>query len=699
MGVSDDREESESEGTQSRRRRNRRKKKKNGAVISREELRWLWYDESEATITEVEETWNLGKNLGIKSIEIDSAMARKIEKLMCLEIGGSTKGRRGKRREVREMVSKLRIEICCLKETKMEEVNKSVCKSFWGNSLFDWAWLGSVGNSGGVLTIWNSDLFQKISSWSITGMLVVNDRWVEDGSDCTIVNIYALNSVAQRSELWEILRSLVRQIGTASLCIIGDFNMIREESERVGRAGYWDIGEMERFNNFIEGSDLVEIQLVGRRFTWYRPDGMCKSKLDCMLVNSNWLNKWSGAILRGGKRSLSDHIPIYIEGNKKDWGPRPFKFFNQWIQHPSYKGLIEKVWSSSLKQGWSDFVIKEKLEELKVELKAWSKEMFNGMERMIEVKKEEIERLDILDDTFGLEEEEITRRQDLLGDLMMESSWKESQMLQKSKIKWLQEGDANSTFFHNWVKSRHKRNEITGLWNNNTLVESVQGVKQLAHDHFKKQFEAIEKKSAYFSEALFRSYVGTTDNEVLRLFELTSGLRVNFRKSCVYGVSVTEAAAVLGCKIGRGPVDYLGMKVGTNHHRKETWEWLVEKIKCRILKWDGKNISMGGVVTRNITLSTSPLWRRASPHWRTSPHWRASPLWRQQVHIGGRVHIGEQVHFGGEQVHIGDEQVHFGGEQVHIGGLVHIGEYILIDEQVHIDERYHLRRVKTFKKE
>ncbi|KAL8536327.1 hypothetical protein ACS0TY_011813 [Phlomoides rotata] len=141
----------------------------------------------------------------------------------------------------------------------MEEVNKRVCKSFWGNSPFDWAWLGSVGNFGGILTIWNSKVFQKISDWSRTGMLVVNDRWVEEGSDCTIVNIYAPNSVAQKSELWKILHSLVRQISTASLCIIGDFNAIIEESERVGRAGYWDISEMERFNNFIEGSDLVKI--------------------------------------------------------------------------------------------------------------------------------------------------------------------------------------------------------------------------------------------------------------------------------------------------------------------------------------------------------------------------------------------------------------------------------------------------------
>ncbi|KAL8533869.1 hypothetical protein ACS0TY_010050 [Phlomoides rotata] len=254
-------------------------------------------------------------------------------------------------------------------ETKVEEVNKRLCKSIWGNSPSDWAWLGSIGNVGGILTIWNSEVFQKTSEWSRTGMLVVNGRWVEDDSMCTIVNGYA---PAQRGDLWEILQALVRQATTERICIVGDFNTIREESERVGRATSCDRNEMARFNSFIDGCDLMEVQLVGRRYTWYRPDGTCKSKLDRLLVNSNWLNKWPDVMLKGGKRSLSDHVPIYIEGCKKDWGPRPFKFFNQWIQHPTYKGVIDRVWSTSNIQGWAGFVIKEKLKELKLELKKWS---------------------------------------------------------------------------------------------------------------------------------------------------------------------------------------------------------------------------------------------------------------------------------------------------------------------------------------
>ncbi|KAL8464728.1 hypothetical protein ACS0TY_034294 [Phlomoides rotata] len=61
---------------------------------------------------------------------------------------------------------------------------------------------------------------------------------------------------------------------------------------------------------------------------------------------------------------------------------------------------------------------------------------------------------------------------------------------------------------------------------------------------------------------------------VLRLFELSSGLKDNFGKSCIYGLNATESEmggilAVLGCEIGRGAINYLGMNVGNNHHRNE----------------------------------------------------------------------------------------------------------------------------------
>ncbi|KAL8513164.1 hypothetical protein ACS0TY_019379 [Phlomoides rotata] len=70
-----------------------------------------------------------------------------------------------------------------------------------------------------------------------------------------------------------------------------------------------------------------------------------------------------------------------------------------------------------------------------------------------------------------------------------------------------------------------------------------------------------------------------------------------------------EIATVLGCEKGTGVMTYLGMQIGANQQRKESWEWLVDRIKKRLARWDGKNISLGGRATLiQSVLSAIPIY-------------------------------------------------------------------------------------------
>lgn len=55
--------------------------------------------------------------------------------------------------------------------------------------------------------------------------------------------------------------------------------------------------------------------------------------------------------------------------------------------------------------------------------------------RELRKKKLEIERLDICDDVFGLDQEEVEKRAILLGELLQETSWRDAQLFQKSRVK------------------------------------------------------------------------------------------------------------------------------------------------------------------------------------------------------------------------------------------------------------------------
>ncbi|XP_071705386.1 uncharacterized protein [Rutidosis leptorrhynchoides] len=53
---------------------------------------------------------------------------------------------------------------------------------------------------------------------------------------------------------------------------------------------------------------------------------------------------------------------------------------------------------------------------------------------------------------------------------------------------------------------------------------------------------------------------------LLKCFELASGLKVNFQKSCIYGVGVdhmelSSLAHNMGCLVGKFPFIYLGLPI------------------------------------------------------------------------------------------------------------------------------------------
>jgi hypothetical protein len=86
---------------------------------------------------------------------------------------------------------------------------------------------------------------------------------------------------------------------------------------------------------------------------------------------------------------------------------------------------------------------------------------------------------------------------------------------------------------------------------------------------------------------------------VLRGFELASGLKVNFWKSCLLGVNVSGnfldlACSFLNCRVGRFPFKYLGLPVGANPRRLSTWDPMVTSIRKKLNSWGNKHVSLGG---------------------------------------------------------------------------------------------------------
>jgi len=84
--------------------------------------------------------------------------------------------------------------------------------------------------------------------------------------------------------------------------------------------------------------------------------------------------------------AFSDQSEGHIQiGSNRSPGRRPFKFFNMWVDHPDYAGLISEGWQSPV-VGTSIFILCRKLKSLKSPLKTLNKLHFSHIsERVVKV--------------------------------------------------------------------------------------------------------------------------------------------------------------------------------------------------------------------------------------------------------------------------------------------------------------------------
>jgi hypothetical protein len=70
-----------------------------------------------------------------------------------------------KNNKICELVRTHKVDFFAIQETKLEVITPALCYSLWGSEDCDWAFLPSVGNSGGILSLWNNVDSRLISTF------------------------------------------------------------------------------------------------------------------------------------------------------------------------------------------------------------------------------------------------------------------------------------------------------------------------------------------------------------------------------------------------------------------------------------------------------------------------------------------------------------------------------------------------------
>lgn len=63
------------------------------------------------------------------------------------------------------------------------------------------------------------------------------------------------------------------------------------------------------------------------------------------------------------------HNPIWMKCNVFNWGLKPFRSLNGWLDRPGFVDLVDKEWNSMVCTGSTTFVVKKKFKWLKASLR------------------------------------------------------------------------------------------------------------------------------------------------------------------------------------------------------------------------------------------------------------------------------------------------------------------------------------------
>ncbi|XP_021823802.1 uncharacterized protein LOC110765062 [Prunus avium] len=258
--------------------------------------------------------------------------------------------------------------------------------------------------------------------------------------------------------------------------LAGDFNDMLHYDDKIGGASPC---RLKGFRKWFDDNDMIDLGFSGPKFTW--SNNRVFERLDRAVCNVQWRSLFNEASVKHLPRTKSDHCPIKISLKSSfSSSPiaRPFRFEAMWLTHAHFKDFLMQQWALT------DGSVLDKTNALVQPLLHWNSTIFGNLRRR---KSTLLARLAGVQNAMGPNTNRfLSKLENSLFEEYNEVIEQESLFWQqKSRVKWLQEGDRNTKFFHLTTLIRRRRNKIERLKDDNgEWIEGAGGLKKLAVSYF-----------------------------------------------------------------------------------------------------------------------------------------------------------------------------------------------------------------------
>ncbi|XP_028551144.1 uncharacterized protein LOC114579729, partial [Dendrobium catenatum] len=393
---------------------------------------------------------------------------------------------------LRHLVGDNDIHFIGLVETKVENLERSEVDRLIG-TRWDFFHLPSVGKSGGILVLWRRDLatFQVLAA---DEQVVVGALSLPGGQRWTIAVVYANKDYLRRRELWQLVSSFCDS-GTPIL-VGGDFNVCLDQSEKKGGKRVTHSAGVAEMMEFMGCNDLHDLGFVGPKYTWTNnKEGNSRIwvRLDRVLMSSDGLRIAPFATVRHMGRVASDHSPLLLTLTVRSpvkmekW----IRFEDVWTTFPSSWRVVWQSWRRN-DFGSPAEIINRKCHRTLRALFHWSKHRVRDLTSQKAALERRILDLQELDCApAGLNEEQEAELRRCIGELNDTLTRLTIWWRQRAKTRWLEEGDANSHFFHLAASGRRRENRISNIvMEDGRVVSDPDNINEAFLNFFKDKWRA-----------------------------------------------------------------------------------------------------------------------------------------------------------------------------------------------------------------
>nr|GFA60316.1 RNA-directed DNA polymerase, eukaryota [Tanacetum cinerariifolium] len=181
----------------------------------------------------------------------ESVQPKHIEEVSDSVFSGRFKKSEAKKEWVKELCNMNKVNFLSLQETKMEVMDILCVKLCWGNIAFEYVHSDAVGNSGGILCVWDHICYYKENVMKFDSFVIIRGVWRATGVKLMIIVVYAPHEQKEKHLLWDYLERDIKRY-LSDHCPI----FLREISHDYGPIPFKDFHywfDIDGFNNLVEG--------------------------------------------------------------------------------------------------------------------------------------------------------------------------------------------------------------------------------------------------------------------------------------------------------------------------------------------------------------------------------------------------------------------------------------------------------------